>query len=154
MKLRALVFGAMAALLVATAPAEAAKRRSYRAPPVPKVVNISIDISSQSMMVTVHGFPYAYWKVSTARDGYWTPRGRYRVQRMAKVYYSRKYDDAPMPNSIFFKGGYAIHGSGHVRALGRPASHGCVRLHPNNAARLYALVKEYGASATGITIKE
>lgn len=115
-------------------------------------VNVIIDISSQSMAVRVNGWHYASWKVSTARSGYWTPRGNFRVQRMARVYYSRKYDNAPMPNSVFFKGGYAIHGSNYVKSLGRPASHGCVRLHPSNAARLYSLVQQHGARNVRITI--
>ena len=104
------------------------------------------------MSVMVNGWPYGRWKVSTARPGHYTPRGTYRVQRTAKVYYSRKYDNSPMPNSVFFKGGYAIHGSYYVRSLGRPASHGCVRLLPANAARLYNLVQKYGSSSTRITI--
>jgi lipoprotein-anchoring transpeptidase ErfK/SrfK len=115
-------------------------------------VNVVIDISSQSMSVKVHGWPYGRWKVSTARSGYHTPRGTFRVQRTAKVYYSRKYDNSPMPNSVFFKGGYAIHGSYYVRSLGRPASHGCVRLLPANAAKLYNLVQKYGSKSTRITI--
>ncbi len=115
-------------------------------------VNVVIDISSQSMSVKVNGWPYGRWKVSTARSGYYTPRGTFRVQRTAKVYYSRKYDNSPMPNSVFFKGGYAIHGSYYVRSLGRPASHGCVRLHPSNAAKLYNLVQKYGPKSTRITV--
>jgi lipoprotein-anchoring transpeptidase ErfK/SrfK len=115
-------------------------------------VNVVIDISSQSMSVKVNGWYYGHWKVSTARSGYHTPRGTFRVQRTAKVYYSRKYDNSPMPNSVFFKGGYAIHGSYYVRSLGRPASHGCVRLHPTNAARLYSLVQKYGSGSTRVTI--
>ena len=115
-------------------------------------VNVVIDISSQSMSVNVNGWPHGRWKVSTARSGYYTPRGTFRVQRTAKVYYSRKYDNSPMPNSVFFKGGYAIHGSFYVRSLGRPASHGCVRLLPANAARLYNLVQKYGSKSTRITI--
>jgi lipoprotein-anchoring transpeptidase ErfK/SrfK len=115
-------------------------------------VNVVIDISSQSMAVRVNGWHYASWKVSTARSGYWTPRGNFRVQRMARVYYSRKYDNSPMPNSVFFKGGYAIHGSNYVKSLGRPASHGCVRLHPSNAAKLYSLVQQHGARNVRITI--
>ena len=115
-------------------------------------VNVVIDISAQSMSVKVNGWPYGRWKVSTARSGYYTPRGTFRVQRTAKVYYSRKYDNSPMPNSVFFKGGYAIHGSYHVRSLGRPASHGCVRLHPSHAAKLYKLVQKYGLRSTRITV--
>jgi lipoprotein-anchoring transpeptidase ErfK/SrfK len=121
-------------------------------PRVPAAVNVVVNISSQSMSVNVEGWPYGYWKVSTAREGYWTPRGSFRVQRTARVYYSKKYDNAPMPNSVFFKGGYAIHASNYVRQLGRPASHGCVRLHPANAARFYSLVQEYGPRAVRITI--
>ena len=86
--------------------------------------------------------PTAYWKVSTARSGYYTPRGTFGVTRTAKVYYSRKYDNSPMPNSVFFHGGYAIHGTGYIKNLGRPASHGCVRLHPQNAARLLCVGAE------------
>jgi lipoprotein-anchoring transpeptidase ErfK/SrfK len=115
-------------------------------------VSVTIDISSQSMAVRVNGWHYASWKVSTARSGYWTPRGNFRVQRMARVYYSRKYDNSPMPNSLFFKGGYAIHGSNYLKSLGRPASHGCIRLHPSNAARLYSLVQQHGARNVRITI--
>jgi lipoprotein-anchoring transpeptidase ErfK/SrfK len=67
------------------------------------------------------------------------------------MHYSKKYDNAPMPHSIFFSGGYAIHATPHVGNLGRPASHGCVRLHPEHAAQLYTMTKgEY----TTITIKE
>jgi lipoprotein-anchoring transpeptidase ErfK/SrfK len=134
-------------ILLFVSPAEAKRRISYE-----PVVSVVIDISSQSMSVRVNGWYYGHWKVSTARAGYHTPRGTYRVQRTAKVYYSRKFDNAPMPNSVFFKGGNAIHGSYHVKSLGRPASHGCVRLHPSNAAKLYNLVQKYGSRSTRITI--
>lgn len=115
-------------------------------------VSVRIDISSQTMSVSVNGWPYATWRVSTARSGYWTPRGSYRPFLLKRMHYSRKYDNSPMPHSIFFKGGYAIHGTGYVRALGRPASHGCIRLAPGNAARLYSLVQQYGKGGTRITI--
>jgi lipoprotein-anchoring transpeptidase ErfK/SrfK len=125
-------------------PASAAK--------TPSAVNVTIDISSQTMTVSVGGWPSYRWKVSTARSGYWTPRGHFRPFALRKVYYSRKYDNAPMPNSVFFHGGYAIHGTGHIRSLGRPASHGCVRLAPGNAATLFNLVRKYGMGSTRITI--
>ena len=129
-------------------PSAEAKRRVV----TPPIVNVVVDVSSQSMSVKVNGWYYGSWKVSTARSGYHTPRGSYRVQRTARVYYSRKYDNAPMPNSVFFYGGYAIHGTYHVKNLGRPASHGCVRISPTNSAELYGLVQRYGRSATKITI--
>ncbi len=117
-----------------------------------KTVQVTIDISSQSMSVNVGGLPYGRWKVSTARSGYWTPRGSYRPTRLHKVYYSKKYDNAPMPNSVFFHGGYAIHGTNHIKRLGSPASHGCVRLAPGNAAKLFSLVQRHGFRSVRITI--
>ena len=111
-----------------------------------------IDVSSQTMTVSKHGRVLYTWPVSTARKGYVTPRGQYKPTRMHKMWYSRKYDMSPMPYSIFFRGGYAIHGTNYVKQLGRPASHGCVRLHTANAARLYALVKEVGASNAKIVV--
>ncbi|MBK8457642.1 MAG: L,D-transpeptidase [Phyllobacteriaceae bacterium] len=111
-----------------------------------------IDVSSQTMTVSKNGFPVHHWKVSTARKGYSTPRGTYRPQRMARMWYSRKYDNSPMPHSVFFRGGYAIHGTNHLKALGRPASHGCVRLHPSNAAELFSMIKQVGSGNTRIVI--
>jgi lipoprotein-anchoring transpeptidase ErfK/SrfK len=137
----------------AIVPAEAAKRRKkQRAPSVPPVVQVHVDISSQSMNVRVNGWNYGNWRVSTGRNGYYTPRGTYSVKRLARMHYSRKYDNAPMPHSVFFHGGYAIHATYQTRALGRPASHGCVRLAPSNAAALYALVQRHGARRTRITL--
>lgn len=115
-------------------------------------VSVRIDISSQTMSVSVNGWPYASWRVSTARSGYWTPRGSFRPYLLKRMHYSRKYDNSPMPHSIFFRGGYAIHGTGYLRSLGRPASHGCIRLAPGNAARLYSLVRQYGKGDTRIVI--
>lgn len=112
-----------------------------------------VDISSQRMHVFVDGELVYDWKISSARQGYITPRGAYRPTAMKVMHYSRKYDNSPMPYSIFFRGGYAIHGTGYVKQLGRPASHGCIRLHPSNAATLYSLVQTYGARNTKIVIQ-
>ena len=115
-------------------------------------VNVVIDISSQSMSVKVNGWYYGHWKVSTARPGYHTPRGSFHGERLERVYYSKKFDNAPMPNAVFFHYGFAIHGTYYVRNLGRPASHGCVRLSPANSAQLFNLVQKYGLSSTRIMI--
>lgn len=115
-------------------------------------VSVRIDISSQTMSISVNGWHYASWRVSTGRSGYLTPRGAFRPYMLKRMHYSRKYDNSPMPHSIFFRGGYAIHGTGYVRSLGRPASHGCIRLAPGNAARLYSLVRQYGKGGTRIVI--
>jgi lipoprotein-anchoring transpeptidase ErfK/SrfK len=113
-----------------------------------------ISISQQRMEVEVDGRPVFNWKVSTAGQGYVTPKGRFKPTRMHEMWYSRKYDNAPMPHSIFFHGGYAVHATPHVKNLGRPASHGCVRLHPENASDFYHLVEAFGPTNTSIVIIE
>jgi lipoprotein-anchoring transpeptidase ErfK/SrfK len=90
--------------------------------------------------------------VSTARRGYYTPRGSFRPQLLKRMHYSSKYENSPMPYSVFFHGGYAIHGTEYVRRLGSPASHGCIRLHTANAAAFYALIKRYGRGSTRIRV--
>src|SRR3954451_19482863 len=106
---------------------------------------VTISKSSQRMTVEVDGETLYTWPVSTGAKGYSTPSGTYKPFRMEKDHFSAEWDDAPMPNSIFFTPmGHAIHGSFHTNSLGKPASHGCVRLAPPNAAKLYALVEKAG----------
>ena len=112
-----------------------------------------IDLSSQRMHVSVNGMPRYSWRVSTARRGYRTPVGSWRPKYLKRMHYSRKYNMSPMPHSIFFLGGYAIHGTNYIRSLGRPASHGCIRLHPRNAARLFNLVRRHGNRNSVIRIR-
>ena len=111
-----------------------------------------ISIASQSMNVFVDGELSYTWRVSTARPGYSTPRGTFRALWLDPDHVSSIYEDAPMPNSVFFNGGYAIHGSFDVRHLGHPASHGCVRLSPGHAATLYSLIEDEGLAHTHIVI--
>lgn len=115
-------------------------------------VMIIIDKSAQKMTVTVNGEDRYVWPVSTGRSGYDTPGGDFQPFRMEKDHFSREWDDAPMPHSIFFSQiGHAIHGTYETRNLGRPASHGCVRLSTQNAATLFALVsrKAYSIRTCG-----
>src|SRR3954465_7564844 len=114
-------------------------------------VTVQISNSAQRMRVYVDGGLTYAWPVSTARRGYRTPAGSYRVQRIERMWESRKHDMPPMPYSLFFRGGYAIHGANSIRQLGRPASHGCVRLHPGNAAALYRLVQSRGGARIVVT---
>ena len=116
-------------------------------------VLITIDKSKQQMTVTVDGEARYVWPVSTGKDLYDTPAGEFQPFRMERHHFSREWDDAPMPHSIFFtQEGHAIHGSYEVRRLGSPASHGCVRLAPENAATLFALVKEQGVKNARVTL--
>ena len=115
-------------------------------------VSVRIDLSEQRMRVSINGRSTYSWPVSTARPGYRTPTGTFHPIRLERVWYSTIYDSAPMPYSVFFSGGYAIHGTTEIRNLGRPVSHGCVRLHPANAQTLFNLVRKYGSRSTPITI--
>ena len=117
----------------------------------PNVV-VHIDKSSQRMSVSVDGATRYNWAISTGRDGYGTPSGTYHPQAMMRSYFSKKYYNAPMPHAIFFYYGFAIHGTNDISRLGGPASHGCVRLHPANAATLFALVQRSGPRNTTIEI--
>ena len=112
-----------------------------------------VDVSKQTMTVSENGQVVHSWRVSTGKKGYNTPRGSYRPTRMHRMWYSRKYDNSPMPHSVFFRGGYAIHGTNYVKSLGRPASHGCVRLAPGNARAFYNLVRAHGAGNTRIIVQ-
>lgn len=131
---------AIAAFMFTLLPADAA------------TVEAKISLSNQRMYVSVNGVRKYTWPVSTARSGYRTPTGTFRPQRLERSWYSRKYDNAPMPHSVFFYGGYAIHGTNALKSLGRPASHGCVRLAPGNAATLYSLVSKYGMGNTRVVV--
>lgn len=108
----------------------------------PAMAQTDITISKSRQRMIVHSSEGSYsWPVSTARRGYYTPTGSFHPYSLQPMHYSRKYDNAPMPHSIFFSGGYAIHATPHTGNLGRPASHGCVRLSPSNAATLYGIVR-------------
>lgn len=116
-------------------------------------VFITIDKSEQRMYVETPLEDFV-WDVSTGRKGFKTPTGFFQPYLVKKMHYSSKYDNAPMPHSIFFLGGYAIHGTSDLKRLGSPASHGCVRLHPQNARWLYRIIKDYGMENTYIEIVE
>lgn len=133
--------------------ADKAVAKTVAPPPKPQPsVVISVNLTKQSMSVSENGRQLYTWPISSGRSGYDTPTGTFRPQWMAKMWHSRKYDDAPMPNSIFFTGGFAIHATAAYSQLGRPASHGCVRLSPTNAATLFKMVQKHGMDATKIAV--
>jgi lipoprotein-anchoring transpeptidase ErfK/SrfK len=116
-------------------------------------VLISIDKTKQEMTVFLDGIEKYHWPVSTGRAGYSTPSGTYTATSMNEIWYSKQWDNSPMPHSIFFmKDGHAVHGSYEVKNLGKPVSHGCVRISPENATTLYALVKENGLENTQVAL--
>ena len=117
-------------------------------------LNILVDKATQRMLVIQDGYIRYMWPVSTGRDNMQTPNGIYSPQRLERNWFSSAYYDSPMPFSIFFHGGYAIHGSYAIDRLGGPASHGCVRLHPHHAAILFDLVQQEGPDRTTIEITD
>lgn len=120
--------------------------------PAAPSLRVAISLSSQTMSVIEHGQTTHVWKISSGRSGYHTPTGNYRPQWMTRMHYSKKYDNAPMPHSVFFHGGFAIHATYATGALGNPASHGCIRLSPGNAKTFYGLVSKHGKASTRIAI--
>jgi len=139
MRLRHIALALIAAALFA-APAQAA-------------LLITIDKTAQRMTVEQDGLPMFDWPVSTGVRGHDTPSGEYKPFRMEKDHFSQEWDDAPMPHSIFFtQQGHAIHGTTHLKAIGTPASHGCVRLEPQNAATLYKLVRQEKMANTRVVL--
>ena len=116
-------------------------------------VSITVDKNAQTMTVAVDDVERYHWPVSTGIPSYETPNGSFRTFRMEEDHFSKEFDDAPMPHSIFFtKIGHAIHGTDSVNRLGTPASHGCVRLSRANASTLYALVEKQGVLNTTVTL--
>jgi len=117
-------------------------------------IAVRIQLSQQVMHVTIDGTDFATWPVSTARRGYRTPIGIYQPYQLERMHYSRLYDYTPMPYSLFFRGGYAIHGTTEISNLGRAVSHGCIRLSPGHARSLFELVQIHGVQNTTIEISQ
>ena len=124
------------------------KKASAKAP----VVIANIDLVRQRMRVSVHGKMVGNWPISSGKLGHETPPGRFRPQWAAKMHYSRKYNNSPMPYSVFFNRGIATHGTAYTNRLGAPASHGCIRLRTANARKFYRLVHRHGYKRTRIVV--
>lgn len=135
-----------------TSGAAGEKKAAASVPRPSPTLSVDIDLGRQVMTVSEDGAALHTWRISTGRYGYHTPTGTYRPTWMSKMWYSRQYDMSPMPHAIFFHKGVAIHGTYDTRSLGWPASHGCVRLTPKNAATLYKLVAEHGKDRTEIVV--
>ena len=111
-----------------------------------------VHLAAQEVRVFIDGEPRHTWPISSGRVGYETPTGEYRPERVYERYFSRKYDNAPMPHAVFFHRGYAIHGTTMVGRLGRRASRGCIRLHPDAARTFFELVRRHGPDRTKIVV--
>jgi len=140
---------ALPAAVAAPAPPEAA---AAIAPPEPTLFAV-IDLGSQTMTVSDKNGVIASWKISSARGGYRTPAGTFTPHYTARMHYSKQYHFSPMPYSVFFNEGVAVHGTRDLGNLGSPASHGCVRSHPKNAKVFYDLVQKHGMQMTRVTVR-
>ncbi|MGI9404018.1 MAG: L,D-transpeptidase [Hyphomicrobium sp.] len=140
----------MAALEMGT-PEEVAQAEPLE-PPDPTLF-ADINLTTQRLKVTDKFGVLHTWKISSAGGGYVTPVGVYKPQWTSRMHYSRQYYNSPMPYSVFFHRGYAVHGTNAVGRLGRPASHGCVRLRTSNAKKFYNLVNKHGKGLTKITVR-
>jgi lipoprotein-anchoring transpeptidase ErfK/SrfK len=148
---------AAAALFVAfAAPAGAqnhAALAAANAADIPPSIVVTINVPTQEMRVVVDGVEQYVWPVSTGRDGVAiTPAGTFKVQSMHVITYSRLFNNAPMPYAIFYDGHYAIHGTLAIHNLGRTASMGCTRLHPDNAKILFEMVKARGPQSLQVIV--
>lgn len=111
-----------------------------------------VSVSTQTMHVYIDGRLRYEWPVSTARAGKYTPRGQWTPQWLSRHHRSSRYNNAPMPFAIFYNGDYAIHGTSQISRLGRPASAGCVRLHPDNASLLFSMVEREGMESMRVVV--
>jgi len=126
---------------------------SLAAIPASAEVVATIDLAAQKMIVRLHGVVVHEWPISSGRGSYRTPLGTFRPQSMRVRHFSSLFNNAPMPYSIFFHGHYAVHGTTDIKNLGRPASHGCVRLHPANARVLFELIQKQGPANAQIVVR-
>ncbi len=125
----------------------------FASSPVCAAVAIDVNKSIQQMTVSVDGVPRYTWPISSGNPSHETPNGSFRTFRMEEDHYSKEFDDAPMPHSIFFtRQGHAIHGTDSISKLGTPVSHGCVRLSRANAQTLWDLVKAEGVLNTTVRL--
>ena len=138
-----LIFCGLAALLAVGAPTTASAA----------TVVANVDISTQTMTVRHRGTVVGRWKVSTARAGKVTPTGAWKAKWLSRNHRSSRYNNAPMPYSVFYNGNYAVHGTNQISKLGRPASAGCIRLHPKNAAVFFKLAQREGLNNVKIVVR-
>lgn len=111
-----------------------------------------VDLGKQRMSVSIDGVQKYSWRVSTGLQGMQTPIGSYTPFALTPYYYSKKWKMAlPYLVSIDDKG-TAIHGTSMTSKLGRPASHGCIRLDTANAATFYKLIEANGMSNTQVIV--
>lgn len=121
-----------------------------------------VEKSQQKMYLYVNRGLVGVYDTSTGVPGRDTPNfDKHPDGRIYDRYTSTKFPGGDynglgnMPYAVFISGGFAIHGTGkgNWKRLGRVASHGCIRIHPDNAFIFNRLVRQYGAANTWITVE-
>lgn len=111
-----------------------------------------VSLKQQRMRVYINGKRKFTWRVSTGKKGWETRRDRYTPFALTPYYYSDKWKmKLPFLVSIS-DDGTAIHGTTLTSRLGRPASHGCIRLSIPNAKKFYELVSAHGMWNTEVIV--
>lgn len=124
------------------------------AQPVRADVLAHVKLSEQRLHLYVDGEKKHVWKISGGKHPGWTRAGTFRPYFLSRHHRSRLFRGAPMPYAVFYDSHWAIHGTNAIKRLGKPASHGCVRLHPKNAAIFFNLVRKQGKKNTVVWIEK
>ena len=114
----------LSAAAVPETPETTSQSASAETGPITSTVLVNIDKASQKMAVSLDGVQQYEWPVSTGLRGYTTPSGTYSARSMNKIWYSKQWDNAPMPHAVFFtRDGHATHWNprGETPRLGRLA---------------------------------
>ena len=140
-------------LVPPTAPIDAVESPVGTASHPSPEVEVTVDISDQRLSLVVDGVQTGYYKISTGLGRHWTPTGSFPPKWLNRHHRSSIYNNAPMPYAVFFNGNIALHGTNHIRKLGRPASKGCVRMHPSDARKIFNLIHRRGRDKVQITVQ-
>jgi lipoprotein-anchoring transpeptidase ErfK/SrfK len=101
---------------------------------------IEVNLSRQRLIAWENGRVVYSTAISSGKRGTPTRRGVFAIQSKyrAKTMRGRGYVAPNVPYTMFYSGGYAIHGAYWHNRFGRPVSHGCVNLPVGQARRLYS----------------
>ena len=127
-------------------------RKARNIPSIAGDIHIKVNRLTQTMRVYKGKILIYSWRCSTGKRGYTTPAGHYKPYHAVKMHYSKKWNNSPMPYSVFYYKGFAIHGTNYISRLGSRASHGCIRLSSKNAKKIYNLARKYGYKRVHIRV--
>jgi len=108
---------------------------------------VLVSVPEQTMHVYRNGILIGRSSISTGSQGHATPGGVFSILGKHREYYSKKYDNAPMPNmQRLTDTGICMH-SGNLP--GYPASHGCIRMPFDFSQLLFSATAQGGTVVVG-----